>query len=95
MPSAYTTTLKVDNYDELRDKLPGSGIFDMMDCSVEIWCPELAEAAEVERMTKLIESMVNVVDVRVGSTAQDMTNVHYTVKVTEVQNPMKRFTRER
>jgi len=40
--------------------------------------------------------MGNVVDVRVGSTASDMANIHYTVKVTEVQNPTKRrYTRER
>ena len=96
MPPSYTKTLQVNNYDELRDALPSSGVFDMLDCAVEIWCPELAEAREVERMTNLIESMVNVVDVRVGSTASDMANVHYTVKVTEVQNPTKRrYTRER
>lgn len=95
MAQEFTATLEVSNYDELREKLPQSGIFDMLDCAVEIQCPELSEALEVERMTRLIESMVNVVDVRVGSTIEDMANIHYTVKVTEVQNPTKRFTRER
>lgn len=95
MPIAYSRTIEVSNYDELRDTLPTSGIFDMMDCAVEIWCPELSETEEVAKMTRLIESMVNVVDVRVGSTIEDMANVHYTIKVTEVQNPMKRFSRER
>lgn len=91
----YSKTLKVQGYEELRDTLASSGIFDMMDCSLEINCPELAQTAEIERMTKLVESMVNVVDVRVTSTAEDMANSHYMVKVTEVQNPMKRFTKER
>lgn len=91
----YSKTLKVQGYEDLRDNLATSGIFDMMDCTLEINCPELAETSEIEKMTRLVESMVNVVDVRVGSTAEDMANSHYMVRVTEVQNPTKRFTKER
>lgn len=91
-PTPYIKKLQVSDYDELRDTLPSSGIFDMMDCTIEIQCPELAEAAEIERMTRLIESMVNVTDVRVSSTPEDMANIFYTVTVTEVPNPThKRF----
>lgn len=76
-------TLTVKTYDEFRDALPFSGVFDMTDCSVEIWCPEIAEAQEVERMVALIESMVHVTDVRVGSSVEDFISDDYRVVISE------------
>lgn len=91
-PTPYKKQIQVNDYNELRDVLPTSGIFDMMDCAIEIQCPELAETSEIERMTRLIESMVNVTDIKVSSTPEDMANIFYTVTVTEVPNPnYKRF----
>jgi hypothetical protein len=57
--------LTVTGSDELRDILPQSGVFDMLDCDVELLCPPNAMTSEIERMVNVIESMINVTDVRV------------------------------
>ena len=88
-----TKTLNVKDYDELRDVLPTSGVFDMLDCALEIWCPEAAQTAEIERMTKLVESMVHVTDVRVGSSIENLSSNGYVIKVTETPQRMPRSSR--
>jgi len=66
----------------------------MYDCEVEIYCPELAMADEVQRMVNTIESMINVVDVRIVSTPETLQIENYQVIITEVQNKYtKRFGR--
>lgn len=85
-------TMHVKDYEDFRDALPTSGIFDMTDCALEIWCPELAEAGEVERMVHLVESMLHVTDVRVGSSIEDFISDEYKVVITEDigKSPLKR-----
>jgi cell division GTPase FtsZ len=88
--------MSVKNYDDFLDSLPTSGVFDMTDCTVEIWCPELAEVAELERMVRLIESMVHVTDVRIGSTIEDMVEDEYRVIITQAtsgRSTKKRFSK--
>lgn len=97
MTKQLTRTLHVKTYEEFRESLPTSGVFDMTDCTVEIWCPELAEAEELQRMVTLIESMVHVTDVRVGSSLFDMLSDEYRVVVTQqssARQTKKRFERE-
>jgi hypothetical protein len=90
-------TLKVKNYDDFRDMLPNSGLFDMTDCSVEIWCPEASEIEEIQRMVLLIESMVHVTDVKVGSDIENLISDDYRVVITEDKNDIgkKRFIGDR
>jgi hypothetical protein len=90
-------TLKVKNYDDFRDMLPNSGLFDMTDCSVEIWCPEASEIEEIQRMVVLIESMVHVTDVKVGSDIENLISSDYRVVITEDKNDIgkKRFIGDR
>ena len=90
-------TLKVKNYDDFRDMLPNSGLFDMTDCSVEIWCPEASEIEEIQRMVALIESMVHVTDVKVGSDIENLISSDYRVVITEDKNDIgkKRFIGDR
>ena len=76
-------TLKVKSYEDFRDSLPTSGLFEMTDCAVEIWCPELAEADEIQRMVTLIESMVHVTDIKIGSDIENLTSDDYRVVLTE------------
>lgn len=96
MTPSYKKTLKVENYDAFRDIIPTSGIFDMLDCSVEIWCPEHGDTSEVQRMVSLIESMINVTDVRIGSQIEDMISDSYRIVVTESPRAGRgKFTRER
>jgi hypothetical protein len=83
-------TLRVKTYDDFRDSLPTSGVFDMTDCNVEIWCPEIAQVEEVERMVNLIESMVHVKDVKIGSTIEDLISDDYRVVITEVPNDIRK-----
>ena len=83
MTKQITRTLHVKNYDDFLDSLPTSGVFEMTDCTVEIWCPELAEVQELERMVRLIESMVHVTDVKIGSEIEDMASAEYRVVVTQ------------
>lgn len=88
----HSRTINVQDYNELRDKIADSGVFEMTDCAVEIWCPEHSDTSELQRMTNLIESMVHVTDVKVGSTHEDFQNNYYTIKMTETpNNPRSRF----
>ena len=95
--ASFSKTLKVSNYDDLRDALSSSGLFDMTDCAVEIWCPEASEVKEIQRMTSLIESMVHVTDVRIGSDVENLVEDGY--RIVLIETPRKtgrdRFTRER
>ena len=88
--------LSVKNYDDFRDLLSSSGVFEMTDCAIEIWCPELSETPEVEKMVKLLESMVHVTDVRVGSRIEDMASDDYLIVIREEKfiSP-RRKTREK
>jgi hypothetical protein len=88
MPNART--LKVSNYDDFREMIPTSGVFEMSDCEVEIWCPEMADTQEIEKMVKLIESMLHVTDVRIGSTIDNLTSEDYRVVITEVPFDIKK-----
>ncbi len=82
--------LRVKNYDELRDTIATSGLFDMTDCVVEIRCPMDSDVNEVRKMTTLIESMVHVTDVQVASTYEDLINSGYTITLTEDDQKFKR-----
>ena len=97
MPS-YSKTIEVSDYNEFRDAVPSSGVFDMLDCEVEIRCPLESDVQEVQKMVTLLESMVHVTDVAISSHIQDTTSLdHYRVTITEVNNrtPKNRFSRER
>lgn len=91
-----TQTLTVRSYEDFLDALPTSGVFEMTDCTVEIWCPELAEVQELERMVRLIESMIHVTDVQVGSQIEDMASDDYRVVITQKSDgrrSKKRFSK--
>jgi cell division GTPase FtsZ len=85
-----TRTITAVTYEDLRDSLATSGIFDMTDCAVEIWCPERSEVEEVQRMVTLIESMVHVTDVKIGSAIEDLTSDEYRVIFIEDSNKLRK-----
>lgn len=76
--------LTVDSSDELRDVLPLSGMFDMLDCEVELLCPPTAPTSEIEKMVHIIESMINVTDVRVTGIPRSEEDRSYTVTISNV-----------
>lgn len=82
--------LKVKSYDDLRDSLATSGLFEMTDCVVEIRCPLDSDVNEIKRMTTLIESMVHVTDVQVASTYEDLVESEYTITLTQDETKFKR-----
>lgn len=90
-----TRTFTVHDYDDFRDSIPTSGLFEMTDCAVEIWCPEIAETDEIQRMVTLLESMVHVTDVKIGSDIQNLTSDDYRVVLIEDNDNVarKRFIR--
>lgn len=96
MTNTYVKTLEVANYDDFRDLLPASGVFDMTDCSAVISCPLESNTSEIERMVNLLESMVHVVDVQVESSIEDLALEKYriTIKEEPTNNLRKKF-RER
>lgn len=81
---ANTKILTITTADELRDSLAGSGIFDMLDCEVELICPPNAQTSEIEKMVRTIESMINVVDVRVSGVPRYESDTAYTVSISNV-----------
>jgi len=86
-------TLTVRNYEDFLDILPTSGLFEMTDCAVEIWCPEMAQIEEIQRMVNLIESMVHVTDVKIGSDVTNLTSDDYRVVLTEDSTTIGRIPR--
>lgn len=87
---AYKKTIQAKDYDAFRDAIPSSGVFDMTDCAVKIWCPEKSDTKEIERMVNLLESMVHVTDVQVGSRIQDFAAEDYSVEITETATPLRK-----
>jgi hypothetical protein len=92
--------LKVDSYEELRDALPSSGLFDIFDCSVELKCSESAPATEIDKMFGIIRSTINIVKTRVVSSYdEDEEKLEeyflYQFKISEVpyRNERGRFQR--
>jgi hypothetical protein len=74
----------VDGSDELRDALPLSGMFDMLDCEVELLCPPTAATSEIEKMVKIIESMINVTDIRVTGIPRSEDERNYMITISNV-----------
>jgi hypothetical protein len=83
-------TLTVKTYEDFLENLPTSGLFEMTDCAVEIWCPEFAEADEIQRMVLLLESMVHLTDVKIGSDIENLTSDDYRVVLIEDSNTLGR-----
>lgn len=83
-------TLRVQTYDDFRDSLPDSGVFSMTDCKLEIWCPEHSTTDEVQRMVTLLESMVHVTDVVIGSDIENLASEEYRVVIKEVPNDIRK-----
>jgi hypothetical protein len=83
-------TLTVKTYEDFLDTLPTSGLFEMTDCAVEIWCPEFAQADEVQRMVTLLESMVHLTDVKIGSDIENLLSDDYRVVLIEDSNTLGR-----
>lgn len=84
MREVTSRTLEVLSADEFRDMLPNSGVFGMLDCEVEVVCPPAAEVPEIEKMVMLLESMINVTDVRIVGIPRSEEDEHYIIKITEV-----------
>lgn len=76
--------LSVIDSDELRDALPSSGLFDMLDCEVELMCPPNARTSEIEKMVNIIESMINVTDIRVSGVPRSEDDLSYNIKISNV-----------
>ena len=85
-----TRTLTVKTYEDFLDNIPTSGLFEMTDCAVEIWCPEFAQADEIQRMVSLLESMVHLTDVRIGSDIENLTSNDYRVVLIEESGTLGR-----
>lgn len=96
--------LKVDTYDELRDALPKSGLFDIFDCDVLLKCSPDTPDDEIDKMFGLIKSTINVVKTRVVSQSdldledeyEDDSNIYiYNFQISEVQyrNHQGKFNR--
>jgi hypothetical protein len=84
MTNRLQRILTVTSSDDLRDALPESGIFDMLDCEVELLCPPTAATSEIEKMVTVIESMINVTDVRVTGIPRSENEQNYILTITNV-----------
>ena len=90
-----TRTLTVKTYEDFLDNIPTSGLFEMTDCAVEIWCPEFAQADEIQKMVSLLESMVHLTDVRIGSDTENLTSDDYRVVLIEDSNTLGKTKKPR
>jgi hypothetical protein len=85
-----TRIMEVESYEDFRDRIPHSGLFEMTDCTLEVWCPMESDVAEVQRMVTLVESMVHVTDVEIGSRTEDLLSDKYSVVITEIKNDIRK-----
>lgn len=79
--------VRVQNFDELRDSLPQTGLFEMADCIVEISCNINSSVIEVEKMFSFIKTTINVVD---STVITDNEIEDYKVQLREVDPPYMR-----
>jgi hypothetical protein len=82
-----SVTLRVESFDELRDSLHQTGLFDMADCIVELSCGMESSVHEVERMLSFIKTTINVVDTVV---LPDADIDDYQIQLREVEPPFMR-----
>jgi hypothetical protein len=80
-------TIEVVDFDDLRDSLHQTGLFDMSDCIVEITCSMDRPVAEVQKMFSFIKTTINVVDTVVITDEYLDT---YVVQLREVDPPFMR-----
>ena len=73
--------LKVDSVEEFRNSLHISGLFDLLDCELEIGCYAEAPIEDIDLIRAITEAAINVVDVRI--TASHLIE-GYDIKITEV-----------
>lgn len=85
--TAKSVTLRVESFDELRDSLHQTGLFDMSDCIVEITCSMDSSVNEVQKMFNFIKTTINVVDT---SVITDEETHDYRVQLREVEPPYMR-----
>jgi hypothetical protein len=62
-----TIAIKTTGYENFRDNVHLTDLFEMVDCKVEILLSPIGSVEELNKMVTLIESMINVVDVRITS----------------------------
>jgi hypothetical protein len=56
----------------------------MLDCEVELLCPPAAATSEIEKMVTIIESMINVTDVRVTGVPRFEDDQSFTITISNV-----------
>lgn len=59
---AKTVIIQVEDFDELRDSLHQTGLFEMSDCAVEITCSLDKKMNEVNKIFDFVKSVINVID---------------------------------
>jgi hypothetical protein len=86
-----TINLHVDNSDQLRDCLHETGLFEMMDCTVEVLTNPVLADDEINRIFDVIKSTINVVSTTY--TPDDLVE-DYKVIIKEVEAPFTRRTKK-
>jgi hypothetical protein len=84
---AKNISVTVESFDELRDSLYQTGLFEMADCVVEISCGMDSSVNEVEKMLRFIQGTINVVD---STVFPDNEVENYLVQLREVEPPYLR-----
>lgn len=80
--------IETTSYEEFRDNIHLTQLFDMLDCTVEIVASPIGPVEDIERIVSLIESMINVIDVRITSRVD---SEDYVITLTPVvMNAIKR-----
>ena len=83
--------IETTSYEEFRDNIHLTQLFDMLDCTVEIVASPIGPVEDIERIVSLIESMINVIDVRITSRvdSEDYVITLTPVLMTAIKRPRK------
>jgi len=59
---AKTVILQINTFDEFRDSVHQTGLFEMSDCTLEVTCNLDKETQEINKFFEFVNSIINVVD---------------------------------
>lgn len=73
-----TIKLNVKTAEEFREALPSSGLFEMTDCDIKIYAPWDVPVAELQLVTLLLESAINIIDL--STDIEDRLDIEVVIK---------------
>lgn len=87
-------TILVQDFEEFRDSINQTGVFEMSDCNIEIFCNTGRSIKEIQKIIDFTSSAINVIESSVISSEDEDENT-YTIVISEIIPPYMRAPERR